>query len=97
MQDPHFDFDQIHQLVRTIREHNAGWRAWFARFGVRPSEVRYEELITDLARVVRDVLAFLGLQPPRDLMIVPQHHRQADVINADWIARYRLLTARSGD
>ncbi len=96
-QAPHFDFELIHGLVRTIDEHNAAWRDWFAAFDVRPYSVRYEELIADMAGVIRGVLGFLGLELPDDRTLLPRDHRQADEINHDWITRYRAMaTARSG-
>lgn len=39
-----FDFGQVADLVRTIREHNAAWSTWFAEQGVEPHSVTYEEV-----------------------------------------------------
>ena len=47
---PRFDLDQTADLVRTIREHNAGWRSWFAEQGVEPHSVTYEDVIGNVAR-----------------------------------------------
>jgi LPS sulfotransferase NodH len=87
--EPQFDADQIAALVRTVDAHNAAWRRWFAEVGVRAHVVRYEDLVTDMATVLRDVLAFLGLEPPPWHVVVPGHRRQADEVNAEWVARYR--------
>jgi LPS sulfotransferase NodH len=87
--EPHFDFEQIDDLVRTVREHNAAWRDWFSAFGIRPHPVRYEDLTSDIEAVMRGTLDFLALDTPHDLQIVPRHHRQADEVNREWAVRYR--------
>ena len=88
-QEPRFDFDQIHKLVRTIEEHNAAWRAWFASVGVQPHMVRYEDLDADHVGVAREVLEFLGLKLPPGRLIKARNRRMADELNARWIERYR--------
>ena len=92
-QAPQFDFDQIRELARTIEEHNAAWRAWFAGVGIRPHVVRYEDLDADPLGVVRGVLDFLGLELPLGRMIETRHRRLADDLNAEWIDRYRAESA----
>jgi LPS sulfotransferase NodH len=87
--EPSFDFEQIDELVRTIDDHNRSWRDWFRSAGVQPYEIRYEDLTADPVATTRDVLGYLGLQPPADVVITSAHRRQADAVNADWIARYR--------
>jgi LPS sulfotransferase NodH len=92
--EPRFDFAQIHDLVRTIEEHNAAWRDWFTTFGVQPHNVRYADLTTDIGRVTSGVLGFLGLDLPAGHAFVPRHRRQADQTNLDWARRYRTLAGR---
>lgn len=92
-QVPHYDHEQIDTLVRTIDEHNAAWQEWFAGAGVQPHVVRYEELTADPAGVTRGILAFLRLELPAGVELVPGHRRQADQLNDDWIARYRGATS----
>ncbi len=86
---PRYDRQQITELIRTIDEHNAAWRAWFASVGIQPYEVRYEALAADPVAVTHGVLDFLGLQLPAGHAIVPRHRRQADALNQQWTARYR--------
>ncbi|MEV0716492.1 Stf0 family sulfotransferase [Asanoa sp. NPDC050611] len=93
--EPRFDFAQIDALVRTIDEHNAAWRRWFATFDVEPHIVRYEDLTTDFARVTRGILDFLGLDLPPGHTFVPRHRRQADRLNHDWVLRYRARSGRA--
>jgi trehalose 2-sulfotransferase len=89
--EPRFDFEQIHSTVRTIHEHNAAWREWFAAVGVQPQLVRYEALASDPGGVTRGILNFLGLQLSPDQVIVSRRRRQADRLNQEWITRYRAV------
>lgn len=89
---PHFDAQAIAECVRTIHEHNAGWRSWFASVGVRPYEVTYEQLVADMNGVTRAILDHLG-SGRATLEISPRHERLGDDLNLDWIRRYRALSA----
>ncbi|MFI7127333.1 Stf0 family sulfotransferase [Nonomuraea sp. NPDC050153] len=94
-QAPGYDAAGIGELIERIGEHNAAWERWFASCGVRPHQVRYEDLDADQAGVTRGILAFLGLDLPEGRAITPGHRRQADELNAAWIERYRREPARS--
>lgn len=95
---PAFDRDALSRTMRTIEEHNAGWERWFEAYGIEPYRVRYEDLAADPSAVTRDVLDFLGLGAglPPGGQITASHHRQADRLNEEWIARYRLLPLVQG-
>jgi LPS sulfotransferase NodH len=88
-QPPRFDAERLDRLVRTVEEHDAAWRTWFAAAGVRPHRVRYEELRADPVGVTRGVLADLGLDLPAGAVVAPRHARQSDELNAEWERRYR--------
>jgi LPS sulfotransferase NodH len=85
---PHLDLDQIDNLVRTIREHNDAWAAWFAQEGVQPHALAYEDLVTDPRLAVRSILDHLGVVPPPDWQPEFSHVRQADQLNDEWVRRY---------
>jgi trehalose 2-sulfotransferase len=90
--DPHFDRTQIDELLSTIEKHNRTWQDWFAAAGVRPYEVRYEDLERDPATTTRDVLDYLGfeLAPGREIEV--RHRRLADRVNSEWIPGYSADT-----
>lgn len=92
--EPSFDFEQIHDLVQTIEEHNDAWRNWFKTFDVQPYTVHYEDLTTDVDRVTRGILDFLGLELPAGHAFVARHRRQADQLNHDWVVRYQGLASQ---
>lgn len=89
--EPHFDAQAISDCVRTIHDHNAGWRTWFASVDVQPYEVTYEEMIADMSGVTRGILGHLGLGAAT-VEISPCHERLGDDVNLDWIRRYRALS-----
>jgi LPS sulfotransferase NodH len=88
--EPRFDRDAITRILRTVVEHNAGWDRWFETYGIQPYRIRYEDLSADPVAVTRGVLDFLGLVLPDGRRIAPSHQRQADRLNEEWAARYRL-------
>lgn len=87
--EPHFDFDQLRELVQQIDEHNAAWQGWFASAGIQPHLIWYEALDANPVGVTRRVLDFLNLELPAGRVIRVQHRRLADEVNAEWIDRYR--------
>jgi LPS sulfotransferase NodH len=87
--EPRLDLEQIDDLVRTVREHNAAWQTWFEQQGVEPYRVRYEDVVADPRRAVQEVLDRLGVDLPSDWRPESPHRRQADEVNADWVRRYR--------
>lgn len=87
--EPRLDLDQVDGLVRTVREHNARWSAWFSRQGVQPHVVSYEDLIDDPRRAVRGILDRLEVQALAGWRPRSTRARQADELNREWVRRYR--------
>ncbi|MDG4821915.1 Stf0 family sulfotransferase [Asanoa sp. WMMD1127] len=88
-QDPYYDEELIGGLVDSIEQYEADWSAWFAAHGIAPCEVTYEELAADPLGTAEQVLGYLGLTVPPDRQLVVGHRRQADQLNAEWIARFK--------
>jgi len=87
-QHPRYDDELIGRLVGAIEKHEADWTSWFATNGIAPHQIVYEDLAADPLRSAHTVLDFLGLEVPRDRQLVVSHWRQADQVNADWVARF---------
>lgn len=85
----HYDEALIETLVMAIERFEADWNAWFAQQHIRPFEVTYEQLAADPGACAHQVLNFLDLELPAGHQLVVGHRRQADQVNAEWIARYR--------
>jgi LPS sulfotransferase NodH len=90
-----FDFDQIHQRVQLIGQHNAAWQEWFSVAGIEPFPVLYEELALDPAGITYRILDFLDLELPPGWELVVQYRQLADELNTEWIARYQAQLHRS--
>lgn len=93
-QEPGFDFEQIHGLVRTIDDHNAAWQHWFTTWNISPHLICYEDLAADTTATTHGILDFLGLELPDDRTIATRDRRQADETNHDWMTRYRTIANR---
>jgi trehalose 2-sulfotransferase len=87
--EPRFDRGRIEELVRTIEQHDAAWHDWFASVGVEPYPVHYEDLDRDPIPTAAGILDYLGIEVPPARTFAVRHRRQADELNAEWIARYR--------
>lgn len=89
-QEPHFDFELIHNLHRLIVEGEAGWKAHFDACGVEPLRVVYEELAADYEGTARCALEYLGLEPLTPVFSGEREmRRQATAVNDAWAHRYR--------
>jgi trehalose 2-sulfotransferase len=88
-QSPHYNRDLLERLAARVRALEEAWSNWFAGLGLVPHEIEYDDLARDPIGAARAALDFLGLDLPPDRSIEVRHHRQADDLNADWIARFR--------
>lgn len=86
---PHYDHAVIRRLVRELNDGNESWRRWFATNGIEPLSVTYEDVCADTLAASRRVLAFLGLEVPSHVRVSELTVKQADAVNAEWVARYR--------
>ena len=86
---PEPDIGQMTDLVATIRAHNTAWRQWFARNGIQPHQLTYEELVRAPRSAVEDIAALLPVALPATWQPVSPHRQQADRINEEWAALLR--------
>ena len=89
---PTYDGPAIEHLVRQLVEHDAAWTGYFTGLGIEPLSITYEELAAAHEPVIRDVLAFLGVEAPDGLAARIDRPRlgvQADATSEEWVRRYR--------
>ncbi len=93
-----YNHGAIRRRLNAIDRQIAGWAAWFKERGISPLTICYENLVADPDGTLGKVLAHidppgLGDRPTtgRDVGR-PRPQRQADRMNAAWIARFRAET-----
>ena len=87
--NPAFDADRIEQLMRALAANRARWNLYFARNGIVPVQVSYEELRADPLGVVLRIAKRAG-EPVRrrDLATIQPIRPQADAVSDEWRDRY---------
>lgn len=87
-QAPTFDYTLIDNLYNLVLECDADWQAYFTDNQIEPFKVDYEAFVVNYEATVRDVLAFLAVEPPAEIA-PPPIRRQATALNEAWVAQYR--------
>lgn len=87
--EPEFDFWLIDTYYWDIQAHNLAWRSWFARFGIEPLLVCYEDVLADPTGSVMSALEFLGLDPLAGMSQVSNLRRQRSELNDQWRERWQ--------
>ena len=85
---PHYDRAAIDASIAETTAHEAEWHNWFAREGITPAELTYEDLSADPAAAIRRLLAALDRDPSAADKVVPRTAKLADAISAEWAERY---------
>ena len=89
-QPARYDFDAIDQLVSWFGDQERGWDDYFARNGIEPLELTYDDVAGDLNDAVRRVLVYLDLDPSPADRVKPPMQRQGGGQSEEWAERYRL-------
>lgn len=88
-QKPQYSFLRIHSLVQEIAAHETAWEWYFSQHGIQPLKIVYEELIADRESTILNVLDYLSIDKPEDLIISePSLKRQSDSLNQEWTEKY---------
>ena len=89
---PSFDVDQIDRWVSRFTEDEMRWRRYFARAGIEPFEVVYEEFLKSYESTVLAILGYLEIPIPAQLVVTPPRLRKlGDELSDEWARRYRAL------
>ncbi|UWQ17526.1 Stf0 sulfotransferase family protein [Jannaschia sp. M317] len=89
-----YDRAAITDRLQTIATDEQQWQVWFARQGIEPLRVFYEDLAADPARTLDRILRHLGLAGMSPTLRIPTA-RLADGTSLAWARRYR--SDASGD
>jgi LPS sulfotransferase NodH len=90
-----YDRASIDEALRMFVVHEARWRYYFARNGIAPLELVYEDLVDDPGAAVAAVAKLVGITPAPAFEASPAHLEiQRDEMTEAWRARY-LAEARN--
>lgn len=89
---PVYDRKAIARRLDDLTRWDAEWADWFAREGVSPLRLGYDELADAPQRVLARVLDALGLDPAAARHVQPPTARLADQISIEWIERFTSET-----
>lgn len=85
---PAYDRAAIEASIAETEAHQAEWRNWFAREGVTPTELTYEELSADPVGAIRRLLLMLDRDPAAADRVAPRTSKLADATSREWAQRY---------
>ena len=84
-----YRFEAIDHLVRRFEEEERGWQSFFARHGIEPLVIAYEDqLVADPAGTVHRALEWLGVSAPPGWRAGQVTRRQSNAESDDWVAAY---------
>ena len=86
---PEFDLGEVHTFYQLGLYQEKSWQAIFAKHGITPHCVVYEELIANREETIRGVLRFLGVNAGVASIPSPRSGRQADEVSEEWERLYR--------
>ena len=86
---PVYDADRLAVLVEATQAHDRIWYDWFARQGINPSSITYDDVAADPGAILRQLLDVLGLDGRVADAVGPGVRKLADATSTEWAARYR--------
>jgi LPS sulfotransferase NodH len=89
--EPQYHEEAVDHLVKMLADHDTHWEAFWARTGIEPLVISYEDDLSDAGpeRAVRKVLRHLDLSVPPGWHAPEHMSRQADERSNRWVAQYR--------
>ena len=80
----------IQQASEGLDLQIAAWELMFSDLRIRPLRLSYEELVSNPAAALLQVGQFLGVElDPKDRIVVPSVHKQADNDAKSWAWRFK--------
>lgn len=83
-----YDEGRIAGLVAELECDDAAWTAFFARHGIEPVRVAYEDLAASPGTEVRKILVALGRPPELADNLIARTSRMADAETERWARRF---------
>lgn len=93
-----FDKSLVDARIDEIDRMEQGWEEFFARHGIAPLVIWYEDFVADYENTVRGVLAHLEIRLPEDFAFPPPRLRkQSDQETERWVELYGAPRHSDGD
>jgi LPS sulfotransferase NodH len=93
LRPPSYDAGRIAGYVARLAGDNAAWNAYFARTGITPLTITYEDAVPDPVAAVRAIAAHLGVEVPEKAIRGEGYvFKMSDPLTAEW--RHRFLAER---
>ncbi len=92
-QEPSYDREAIARHMADLAALNAEWEHWFAREGLAPLRISYDELASAPQETLAHLLDALGLDPLRARRVQPPTAKLADATSRKWRERFTAETS----
>lgn len=92
--EPRYDGRVIADRLTRLAHGQARWECYFARNGIRPLRLVYEEVSEDPQRAIDAIAGLLALSDVSADLSEVELDRQTDFVSADWASRF---VAEMGD
>jgi LPS sulfotransferase NodH len=90
-----FNFELINTLYYRLIASDAAWDRYFARCGVTPFQVVYEDFADHYRETVVAILEYLKIPVPDDIGIGKRRvAKMSDAQSEEWVKRYREMKER---
>ena len=87
-----FDFKAIERLRQGIEDDEAEIQQYFATCGISPFTVVYEDFVQNYEETARQVLAYLRISEPEDLVFSARKlQKQSNEQSEEWLQQYYRL------
>lgn len=86
--EPQYDRDAIARHLTDLGALDTAWEDWFAREGLAPLRIGYDDLAADPQSTLARVLGALGLDPARAQGMEPPTAKLASATSRDWTDRF---------
>ena len=87
---PEYDFDEIKKILSRFEKEEANWKNFFEEHAFPHRAVTYETFVDRYQEETRELVDFLGVEPPQDFRVAPTTYtRLADSTNDEWYQRFQ--------
>ena len=84
-----YSHEYIDECLEEVKKQALGWVRWFGERKLTPLTIHYEDLATNPAATVAQIMSYIGVGPdPAARIKLPRPEKQSDSVSQEWYARY---------